>query len=221
MHPNYGPHPPHWYGMPANMRVADADRERTIEHLKHAYGEGRLNAEEFEERVESALAGRTRADLEVLLEDLLMPLPGAFTPMPMRPPVPMPMPGMRPTYQGPPMPPPWWINRPPPRRDPQPTYDRVWSAAAHWSGFCAPVIGPWAIRRTVGARSAFVEAHAREALNFQLTFAISLLLAPLVWLVGDGAWLVYVALAMLGLVGGARALGGDVMRYRVSLRMVK
>jgi len=212
MHPNSGPHPPYWYGMPANMRVADADRERTIDHLKHAYGEGRLNADEFEERVASALAGRTRADLEILLDDLLMPLPGAVAPMP------MPMPGR---HHGPPMPPPWWINRPMPRRPAQPAYDRAWGAVAHWSGFCAPVVGPWVIRRTVGARSKFVDDNAREALNFQITFVISLLVAPLLWLAGDAGWLLYVALAMVGLVAGARALGGDVMRYPVSLRLVK
>ncbi|MFI6978007.1 DUF1707 and DUF4870 domain-containing protein [Embleya sp. NPDC050154] len=209
MHPNSGPHPPHWYGMPAHMRVGDADRERTIEHLKYAYGEGRLNADEFEERVASALAGRTRADLEALLDDLLMPMQ-------------MPMPPMPRTKTGPP--PQWWLNRPPgpPER---PGSERGWSAAAHWSGFCAPVVGPYLIRRTAGARSEFVRDNARAALNFQLTCLLSFVLAPLLALLGDfGGLLIgvmYSAIAVCAIIGGARAAGGDVMRYPISLRVVK
>ncbi|MGW1996881.1 DUF1707 domain-containing protein [Embleya sp. NPDC001921] len=209
MHPNSGPHPPHWYGMPAHMRVGDADRERTIEHLKYAYGEGRLNADEFEERVASALAGRTRADLEALLDDLLMPMQ-------------MPMPPMPRTKIGPP--PQWWLNRPPgpPER---PGSERGWGAAAHWSGFCAPVVGPYLIRRTVGARSEFVRDNARAALNFQLTCLLSFVLAPLLALLGDfGGLLIgamYSAIAVCAIIAGARAAGGDVMRYPISLRVVK
>ncbi|WP_406280946.1 DUF1707 and DUF4870 domain-containing protein [Embleya sp. NBC_00896] len=199
------------------MRVGDADRERTIEHLKYAYGEGRLNADEFEERVASALKGRTRADLEALLDDLLMPMPGP-------PPLPMPR-GM----VGPPMPPPWWINRPVVgRRSPgeSPAHERGWSAAAHWSGFCAPVLGPFVIRRTVGRRSQFVRDNARAALNYQLTCVLSFVIAPILALMGDevGGLLIgamYATIAVFALIGGARAIGGDVMRYPVSLRMVK
>ncbi|MFF7246133.1 DUF1707 and DUF4870 domain-containing protein [Embleya sp. NPDC008237] len=214
MHPNSGPHPPHWYGMPAHMRVGDADRERTIEHLKHAYGEGRLNADEFEERVASALAGRTRADLEALLDDLLMPMPG--------PPA-MPMHGMTP---GPPMPPPWWLNRAVgPYERIRPGRERGWSAAAHWSGFCAPVVGPYLIRRTVGARSEFVRDNAKAALNFQLTCLLSFVLAPILALLGDFGGLViavmYSTIAVFAILGGARAAGGEVMRYPISLRLVR
>ncbi|MFE5326452.1 DUF1707 and DUF4870 domain-containing protein [Embleya sp. NPDC056575] len=210
MHPNSGPHPPHWYGMPPHMRVGDADRERTIEHLKFAFGEGRLTADEFEERVASALAGKTRADLERLLEDLLMPMPA---PPPL---VPHPMPG----------PPPWWLNRPAgPFARMQPGRERGWSAAAHWSGFCAPVLGPFLIRRSVGERSPFVRDNASAALNFQLTCLLSFVLAPLLSLLGDvGGVLIgamYSAIAVCAIIGGARAAGGDVMRYPISLRVVK
>jgi hypothetical protein len=55
---------------PLDLRVSDADRERVAERLREAAGEGRLTVEELDERVELAYAARTRADLEVLTDDL-------------------------------------------------------------------------------------------------------------------------------------------------------
>jgi hypothetical protein len=52
------------------IRIADADRERTVERLRRAAGEGRLEPEELEERVETALSSRTDAELERLTADL-------------------------------------------------------------------------------------------------------------------------------------------------------
>jgi len=52
------------------IRVGDADRERTIERLRQAAAEGRLEPDELEERVGSALAARTGGDLTGLVEDL-------------------------------------------------------------------------------------------------------------------------------------------------------
>ncbi|WP_424644189.1 DUF1707 and DUF4870 domain-containing protein [Embleya sp. AB8] len=198
------------------MRVSDADRERTIEHLKYAYGEGRLTVDEFEERVAAALAGKTRSDLETLLEDLLMPMAG--------PPPPVPMARPRP---GPP-PLPWMLDRPPARpfEALRPGRERGWSAVAHWSGFCAPVVGPYLIRRTVGSRSKFVRANASSALNFQLTCLFSFVLTPILALFGNiaGGLLIsamFTAIAVFAILGGARAAGGDVMRYPISMRVVK
>ncbi len=53
-------------------RVADADRERVIEELREHMLAGRLTAEEFEERIGSAHAARTRADLDAVSIDLPM-----------------------------------------------------------------------------------------------------------------------------------------------------
>jgi Domain of unknown function (DUF1707) len=54
----------------AAIRVADADRERAVEELREHLMAGRLTQTEFEERVESAYAATTRADLDRLVEDL-------------------------------------------------------------------------------------------------------------------------------------------------------
>ncbi|MER5732322.1 DUF1707 domain-containing protein [Streptomyces sp. NPDC002138] len=56
------------------LRASDADRERVVERLRDAVAEGRLDMEEFEERLTAAYASRTYAELEPLTIDL--PAPG-------------------------------------------------------------------------------------------------------------------------------------------------
>ena len=85
--PSYGPppYPPVPYGQPPGynpypygqarpvqpgMLAAAADRERTIDVLKAAFGEGRLTKEEFETRSGRVLAARTYADLTAIVADL-------------------------------------------------------------------------------------------------------------------------------------------------------
>jgi hypothetical protein len=73
------------------MLAAAADRERTIDVLKAAFGEGRLTKEEFDSRSGRVLAARTYADLAAIVADLpagpmgpVMPYQGGYYP-PMMP----------------------------------------------------------------------------------------------------------------------------------------
>src|SRR5262252_4057513 len=50
--------------------ASDAERERTSEVLRQASVEGRLTLDEFSERVEQALAARTRDELQAVTRDL-------------------------------------------------------------------------------------------------------------------------------------------------------
>lgn len=52
------------------LRVSDADRERTAERLRSAAAEGRLSPDELEERLERAFGARTFAELEPVVADL-------------------------------------------------------------------------------------------------------------------------------------------------------
>ena len=105
----YGPPTPAPYGQPPgyvpspyghaqyvqpNMLAAAADRERTIDVLKAAFGEGRLTKEEFDSRSGRVLAARTYADLAAIVADLpagpggaVMPYHGGYYPqmMPAQP----------------------------------------------------------------------------------------------------------------------------------------
>ncbi|MGV9853355.1 DUF1707 domain-containing protein [Streptomyces sp. NPDC003442] len=68
---------------PAGMRASDAERERIAEVLREAVAEGRLDMEEFDERLGAAYAARTHGELEPLVRDL--PVPGGAAPAPPSP----------------------------------------------------------------------------------------------------------------------------------------
>ena len=58
---------------PANspdLRASDADRDRVIDVLRAATADGRLTADEFNERMEAALSSRTFRELAPLTADL-------------------------------------------------------------------------------------------------------------------------------------------------------
>jgi hypothetical protein len=56
--------------MQRDMRASNAEREKTVQTLQHAVGEGRITMAEFEERVAIAYTARTRAELDELTADL-------------------------------------------------------------------------------------------------------------------------------------------------------
>jgi hypothetical protein len=53
-----------------NLRVSHDDRDQVAEQLRVAAGDGRLTADELDERLETALTARTYGELDVLLADL-------------------------------------------------------------------------------------------------------------------------------------------------------
>ncbi|MFE6914219.1 DUF1707 SHOCT-like domain-containing protein [Streptomyces rubiginosohelvolus] len=57
------------------MRASDAERERIAELLREAVAEGRLDMDEFDQRLETAYKARTHGELEPLVQDL--PAPGS------------------------------------------------------------------------------------------------------------------------------------------------
>jgi hypothetical protein len=57
------------------IRVSDADRERVTTRLRDHYAEGRLSAEEMEERITAALSAKTFGDLRRVMADLPEPEP--------------------------------------------------------------------------------------------------------------------------------------------------
>jgi hypothetical protein len=63
----------------AELRASHADRDRAVEILRIAAGDGRLTAEELDQRLEVALAARTLGELTLLTTDLqaAAPAPGA------------------------------------------------------------------------------------------------------------------------------------------------
>ena len=54
----------------SSLRAADADREAVTERLRQAAAEGRLEPDELEDRVHTALRARTYGELDLVLADL-------------------------------------------------------------------------------------------------------------------------------------------------------
>ncbi len=52
------------------LRASDADRDQVAERLRHAATEGRLTADELEDRLHDAFSARTYGQLEPLVADL-------------------------------------------------------------------------------------------------------------------------------------------------------
>jgi Domain of unknown function (DUF1707) len=66
-------------GPSPEMRASDADRDRIIDVLRAAAGEGRLTADEFEERTQAVLSARTFGELAAFTADL-PPASGHYVP---------------------------------------------------------------------------------------------------------------------------------------------
>ncbi|AXG80043.1 DUF1707 SHOCT-like domain-containing protein [Streptomyces paludis] len=60
---------------PVGIRASDADRDRVADILREALAQGRLDAEEHAERIDSVYRAKTVGELEPLVRDL--PAPGA------------------------------------------------------------------------------------------------------------------------------------------------
>jgi hypothetical protein len=53
-----------------SMRVGDSERESVAAELREHYAQGRLTLEDFQQRLDAALAAKTRGDLDRLISDL-------------------------------------------------------------------------------------------------------------------------------------------------------
>ena len=74
-------------GRNPNLRAADADRERTAARLRESHAVGRLDMDEFQQRLERCYQAKTVGELDELVRDLPRhderverPSPGWFRP---------------------------------------------------------------------------------------------------------------------------------------------
>ncbi len=101
---------------------------------------------------------------------------------------------------------------------------RAWAVAAHllpWVGvgFLGPLI-VWLIKRE---ESPFVEEHAREALNFQISFLIYMIVSALLMLVIIGFFL-FIGIGIFGfvvmIIAAVKAANGERYRYPLTIRFI-
>jgi hypothetical protein len=79
---------------PARLRISDQDRQQVAEVLRQAAGEGRIDLDELDERLDATFRAKTYADLVPITADL--PVPG-----PNRAPQPVPPRSVAPVVAGP------------------------------------------------------------------------------------------------------------------------
>jgi hypothetical protein len=60
----------HLFQSSADLRVGDAEREAIAERLRTAHAEGRLDADELQDRIDRCLKAKTGRDLRSLVADL-------------------------------------------------------------------------------------------------------------------------------------------------------
>lgn len=104
-----------------------------------------------------------------------------------------------------------------------------WGMIAHLSaltGFLIPfgnLIGPlvvWQLKK----ENPFVEDQAKEALNFQITVFIAVLVCLLLSIIAIGMLLlpiVGIGALVLAVLAGIKANGGEAYRYPFTLRLIK
>lgn len=133
-----------------------------------------------------------------------------------------------PTDQTPPEPPP---SAPEPEISGRPGAEqRQWAMFAHLSallGFVFPfgsLIGPlviWLIKKDT---MPFVDDQAKEALNFQITVALAIIVCFVLMLVLIGFFLLWAVVAgalVFVIVAAVKANDGETYRYPFTLRLVK
>jgi len=109
--------------------------------------------------------------------------------------------------------------------------ERTWGMLAHLSalaGLVIPlignVLGPLVVSIARSDQSAFVAAHAKEALNFNISVTLAAVLCALLMLVFVGFLLgsaLFIVWLVMTLIAAIKASEGAAYRYPFSLRLVK
>lgn len=125
-------------------------------------------------------------------------------------------------------------NQPPiPPSSPVPFSDsdaRMWAMITHLSALTGmftligSLVGPISVWQIQKEKSAFIDFHGKEAVNFNITIAIAagisfvlmilLIGIFLLWIVG-AVWLVFTIIAAI------KANNGEYYRYPISIRFIK
>ena len=104
-----------------------------------------------------------------------------------------------------------------------PREERVYAALAHLSHLAGIVVAPMLLLAAIGRRSMFVDRHAREAFNHQVTVVIAFVVAGVLALRGAGPTILgAVVVYGVGFAAFAaiRSWQGATWRYPLALRLL-
>lgn len=118
---------------------------------------------------------------------------------------------------------------PPPVSTLSPSDERLWGMLAHLSalaGFIIPfgnVIGPIVVWQIQKDKSAFVDYHGKESVNFQITLTIGYCIGfLLIFIIVGVPVLILLGLAGLvfSIIAGVKANNGEFYKYPFSFRFI-
>jgi uncharacterized protein len=104
--------------------------------------------------------------------------------------------------------------------------EKTWALISHFGGIIVGFIAPLVALLVKGNESATVRAHAVEALNFQITWNVALILGQII-AICTGGFLFFLPLAcwavivIFSVIAGLRANEGQLYTYPISVRLVK
>jgi uncharacterized Tic20 family protein len=103
-----------------------------------------------------------------------------------------------------------------------PTSDeKTMAVLSHILTLVAPILAPLIIYLVKKNESKFVEWHARESLNFQITIAIVIIIL-FITIVGILiAWIIGIISLVLVIIATIRASEGKLYKYPFSIRLIK
>jgi len=102
--------------------------------------------------------------------------------------------------------------------------ERMWAMLAHLSGIILGFIGPlivWLIKKE---ESPLVNEHGKEALNFQISILIYMLICVALMFACIGFFLapaLYVYDIVMCIIAGLKANQGESYRYPLTIRLIK
>ena len=105
-----------------------------------------------------------------------------------------------------------------------PRDERRYAALAHLSQVAGIVVAPMLLLASVGQQSLYVDRHAKEAFNFQLTYVLLFIAAGVVALRGSGPTIIGVVAAYGVIFAGFAALRswqGAFFRYPLAIRFLR
>lgn len=108
----------------------------------------------------------------------------------------------------------------------RPEEERTWAVLAHVLPLVVSFVGPLVVWLVCRGRGPFVEHHAKESLNFQLTVLGATMVGIVLTVVSFGLlsplpFGVLVVGVVLHVVGAVAAGRGEWFRYPVSVRLVR
>jgi uncharacterized Tic20 family protein len=103
-----------------------------------------------------------------------------------------------------------------------PTSDeKTMAVLSHILTLVAPILAPLIIYLVKKNESKFVEWHARESLNFQITIAIIIIILFITIIGILVAWIVGIISLVLVIIATIRASEGKLYKYPFSIRLIK